>query len=94
VILNAQLIVTHGRRPTVEEQEVLRAKGFPWPKKVEALRQEWPAAIAAELPEPAAELREQLDAAFKEHGFFRLGDRCPWRQIRPSARWVAVATSA
>ena len=72
------LIVTHGRRSTAEEQEVLRAKGFPWPEEVEALRQEWLSALAAELPDRAAELRQQLDAAFKEHGFFKLGDRWPW----------------
>jgi hypothetical protein len=72
------LIVTHGRRPTDEEQEVLRAKGFPWPEAVETLRQEWLAAIAAQLTDRATELRQQLDAAFKEQGFFKFGDRSPW----------------
>jgi len=72
------LIVTHGRKPTAEEQEALRAKGFPWPDEVEALRQEWLAALAAELPAKAAERRRQLDTAFKEHGFFKFGERWPW----------------
>jgi hypothetical protein len=76
------LIITHGRRPTAEEQEVRRAEGFRWPEDVEALRQEWLAALAAESVDRAAELRQQLDTAFKEHGFFKFGERSPWNPER------------
>jgi hypothetical protein len=72
------LIVTHGRSPTAEEQKDLRAAGLPWPDDVEALRQEWLAALAAELHDQAEELRQRFDAALKQHGFFKHGDRWPW----------------
>ena len=63
------LIVTQEQAPTEEESKEIKARGLPWPDEVETLRQEWLAALAANEHERAAELSEQLDAAFEEHGF-------------------------
>ena len=72
------LIVSHERRPTGEEQEAIRAQGFPWPPEVEAIRQDWLAALAAEKPDRAAELRRRLDASLKDHGFSKPGELSAW----------------
>ncbi len=75
------LIIAHERSPTEEERESARAKGIPWPPEVEAVRQEWLAALAAEDAERSAALRERLDAVFEEHGFWP-GHRSPWNHER------------
>jgi hypothetical protein len=76
------LIVQHQRRPNDAEQQELKQKGFPWPETVETLRQEWLAALADKDDQRAGELRRELDAAFKEHGFRKPTDTSPWNPDR------------
>ncbi len=72
------LIIAHGRRPTADEQEARKAKGFPWPDEVEALRQEWLAAERAEEGERSVEARRRFDVALAERGFSKARDISPW----------------
>jgi hypothetical protein len=74
------LIVAHRRAATVEERALSRVQ--PWPPAIEALRQEWLSALAAEDAERAGELKGRLDAAFREQGFLKPRETSPWDPAR------------
>ncbi len=63
------------RRP---RHETACGKRRTFPPELEAIRKEWLAALAADDDDRAAELRRQLDASLKEHGFFKRNALSAW----------------